>query len=225
MNTGKSIRKSRWTESQIHGGCSESTGSLNFCRASSTHNSRRSSPASTRRTGTVLARPFDTLGGGCCGSPFRSLETEYGAVHDRRWTLPGSATIQVCSSVVVPAGGRASSRTSIQTVKLNSSSRGNGVNRAQAEANLARQARNCASRSAGGAEPRSDKGAPGLDESSFLSSKVVLISPAGTRGKPDRSKAYRSRGWLVRRDEMMILTAVIVPFKISVPTAIDASLI
>lgn len=60
----------------VHGGCSESTGSLNFCRASSTQNSRRSSPASTRRTGTVLARPFDTLGGGSCGSPFLNLETE-----------------------------------------------------------------------------------------------------------------------------------------------------
>lgn len=125
-----------------HVGCSESAGSLNFCRASSTHNSKRSSPASTRRTGTVLARPFDTRGGGCCGSPFLNLETEYGAVHERRWTLPGSATIQVCSSLVVPAGGRASSRTSMHTVKLNSSSRGNGVNRAQAEANRARHARN-----------------------------------------------------------------------------------
>ena len=124
--------------------------------------------------------------------------------------------------MVEPAGGKASSRTSMQTVKLNSSSRGSGVRRAQAEANLARQARNWASRStAGVAEPRS---APGLDESSFLSSKVVLTSPAETRGKPDRSKAYRSRGWFVRRDEMMILTAVIVPFKISVPTAMEASL-
>lgn len=183
----------------IQGGCSESGGSLNFCRASSTHSSRRSSPASTRRTGTVFARPFETLGGGCCGcccgSPFRNLDTEYGAVHDRRCTLSGSATIQVCSSVVVPAGGRASSRTSMQTVKLNSSSRGSGVSRAQAEANLARHARNWASRSTvGAAEPRSDRGTPGLDESSFLSSNVVLISPAATRGKPDRSKAYRSRG-------------------------------
>lgn len=211
--------------SRVQGGCSESTGSLNFCRASSTHNSNRSSPASTRRTGTVLARPFETLGGGCWGSPFRSLETENGAVHDRRCTLPGSATIQVCSSLVVPAGGSASSRTSMQTVKLNSSSRGSGVNRAHAEASLARHARNCASRSTDvGAGPRSETGAPGLDESSFRSSNVVFTSPAGARGKPDRSNAYRSRGWFVRRDEMMILTAVIVPFKISVPTAIDASL-
>lgn len=49
----------------VQGGCSDSTGSLNFCRASSTHNSKRNSPASTRRTGTVLARPFETRGG-CC---------------------------------------------------------------------------------------------------------------------------------------------------------------
>lgn len=110
----------------------------------------------------------------------------------------------------------------MQTVNENSSSRGSGVRRAQADANLARQARNWASRStAVGADARS---APGLDESSFLSSKAVLASPGETRGKPDRSKAYRSRGWFVRIDEMMILTAVIVPFKISVPTAMDASL-
>lgn len=207
----------------FQGGCPDSTGSLNFCRASSTHNSKRSSPASTRRTGTVFARPFDTGGDGCCCcSPCRTLDTEYGAVQDRRCTLPGSATIQACSSLVVPAGGRASSRTSIHTVKLNSSSRGRGVSRAQADASRARQARNWASRSTEvGAGP---PGAPALDESSFLLSNVVFTSPAGARGKPERSKAYRSRGWFVRRDEMIILTAVIVPFKISVPTAIDASL-
>ena len=182
-------------ESFVHGGCSESTGSLNFCRASSTHNSNLSSPASTRRTGTVLARPLETRGGGCWGSPFRNFVTEKGAVHDRRCTLPGSATIHVCSSLVVPAGGRASSRTSMQTVKLNSSSRGSGVSRAQADARRAKHARNCDSRSTEvGAGPRSETGAPGLDESSFLSSNVVSTSPAGARGKPDRSKAYRSRG-------------------------------
>lgn len=148
-------------------------------------------------------------------------------MQDLRCTLPGSATIHVCSSLVVPAGGSASSRTSMQTVKLNSSSRGSGVRRAHADASRAKHARNCDSRSTEvGAGPRSETGAPGLDESSsLLSSNVVFTSPAGARGKPDKSKAYRSRGWFVRRDEMMILTAVIVPFKISVPTAIDASLI
>lgn len=180
---------------EVHGGCSESTGSLNFCRASSTHNSNRSSPASTRRTGTVLARPFETGGGGRWGSPLRTFDTEKGAVQDRRCTFPGSATIHVCSSLVVPAGGKASSRTSMHTVKLNSSSRGSGVSRAQADARRAKQARNCDSRSTEvGAGPLSETEAPGIDESSVLFSNVVFTSPAGARGKPDRSKAYRSRG-------------------------------
>lgn len=144
-------------------------GPSNFCLASSTHSSRRSSPASTRLTGTVLARPLVTLVAVCCCCcclSLPNLETENGAVHDLRWTWPGSATIHVCSSFVVPAGGRASSRTSMQTVNPNSSSRGNGVKRAQAEASRAKQARNWASRSACVAD--GDR-----DVSSFLSSNVV----------------------------------------------------
>ncbi|KAL7353415.1 hypothetical protein ACKS0A_04264 [Histoplasma ohiense] len=115
-------------------------------------------------------------------------------------------------------------------VGVYSSSRGSGVRRAQAEASLARTARNWASRSMGmgwGCDPVIDGCSCGWVVVEVVveeeRSNGVWISPAGTSGIWVMSKVYLSSGRLVRAERITTETAATEHFSSWASTAAQAS--